>query len=223
MDVERVLAEALSGRGVEVERGTGLAAVRGEPGGVRAILRTPAGSEEARFGFAVGCDGPASTVRAQAGLRWTGRVYPVEVVLADAELDGDLPGKAAQSWPGGAVCCSPSASASRRPGASSRPAPRRRAAGTRVVRPPGIRCRPAGPDRPGRPGRADRRPAVVGAGHWCSAGWPAGSARDRLFLAGEAAHAFSPATGQGMNAAIQDAANLGWKLCLRRGPEPEPR
>jgi len=96
MDVERVLAEALSGRGVEVERGTGLAAVRDEPGGVRAILRTPAGSEEARFGFAVGCDGPASTVRAQAGLRWTGRVYPVEVVLADAELDGDLPGEGAQ-------------------------------------------------------------------------------------------------------------------------------
>ena len=38
--------------------------------------------------------------------------------------------------------------------------------------------------------------------------------RGRLFLAGEAAHAFSPATGQGMNAAIQDAANLGWKLAF---------
>ena len=70
--------------------------MRDEPGGVRALLRTPAGAEEARFGFAVGCDGPASTVRAQAGLGWTGRVYPVEVVLADAELDGDLPGDAAQ-------------------------------------------------------------------------------------------------------------------------------
>jgi hypothetical protein len=38
--------------------------------------------------------------------------------------------------------------------------------------------------------------------------------RGRLFLAGEAAHAYSPATGQGMNAAIQDAANLGWKLAF---------
>ena len=36
----------------------------------------------------------------------------------------------------------------------------------------------------------------------------------RLFLAGDAAHAYSPATGQGMNAAIQDAANLGWKLAF---------
>src|SRR5699024_2703174 len=34
----------------------------------------------------------------------------------------------------------------------------------------------------------------------------------RLLIAGDAAHAWSPATGQGMNAGIQDAANLGWKL-----------
>ena len=35
-----------------------------------------------------------------------------------------------------------------------------------------------------------------------------------LFLAGVSAHAYSPATGQGMNAALQDAANLGWKLAF---------
>jgi hypothetical protein len=34
----------------------------------------------------------------------------------------------------------------------------------------------------------------------------------RVFLAGDAAHAHSPAGGQGMNTGIQDAANLGWKL-----------
>ncbi len=61
----------------------------------RSCARRPE-PEEVRTGFAAGCDGPASTVRAQAGLGWTGRVYPVEVVLADAELDGDLPGGAAQ-------------------------------------------------------------------------------------------------------------------------------
>jgi 2-polyprenyl-6-methoxyphenol hydroxylase-like FAD-dependent oxidoreductase len=42
----------------------------------------------------------------------------------------------------------------------------------------------------------------------------------RLFLAGEAAHAYSPATGQGLNAAIQDAANLGWKLAFAAGDGP---
>ena len=44
--------------------------------------------------------------------------------------------------------------------------------------------------------------------------------RGRLFLAGDAAHAYSPATGQGMNAAIQDAANLGWKLAFARPGQP---
>jgi hypothetical protein len=35
-----------------------------------------------------------------------------------------------------------------------------------------------------------------------------------VLLAGDAAHTFSPAGGQGMNTGIQDAANLGWKLAL---------
>ena len=44
--------------------------------------------------------------------------------------------------------------------------------------------------------------------------------RGPLFLAGEATHAYSPATGQGLNAAIQDAANLGWKLAFADGDGP---
>ena len=49
----------------------------------------------------------------------------------------------------------------------------------------------------------------------------------RLFLAGDAAHAHSPAGAQGMNIGIQDAVNLGWKLAFAAGsassgPEPEP-
>lgn len=38
--------------------------------------------------------------------------------------------------------------------------------------------------------------------------------RGRLFLVGDAAHASSPAGGQGMNTGLQDATNLGWKLAL---------
>ncbi|MGA4863012.1 FAD-dependent monooxygenase [Streptomyces lavendulocolor] len=51
--------------------------------------------------------------------------------------------------------------------------------------------------------------------------------RGRLFLLGDAAHNYSPATGQGMNAGIQDAVNLGWKLgfavgACDGGPEGRP-
>jgi 2-polyprenyl-6-methoxyphenol hydroxylase-like FAD-dependent oxidoreductase len=222
MDVERVLAEALTGRGVEVERGTELAAVHNEPGGVRAVLRNPTGAGETRFGFAVGCDGPASTVRAQAGLRWTGRVYPVEVVLADAELDADLPGDAAQvvAGRGGLLFAF-------RLGEQ---------ATWRL-----LATRPATPGRlePGSFGppvsAVDLQALMARAGldaRITDLRWSARVMvqrrlasrfrRGRLFLAGEAAHAFSPATGQGMNAAIQDAANLGWKLAFAAARNRSP-
>ncbi len=53
-------------------------------------------------------------------------------------------------------------------------------------------------------------------GHWP---WTAGHAlvaesfgRDRVWLAGDAVHLFTPTGGFGMNTGIDDAANLGWKL-----------
>jgi 2-polyprenyl-6-methoxyphenol hydroxylase-like FAD-dependent oxidoreductase len=222
MDVERVLAQALADRGVEVERGTELAVLREEPGGVRAFLRTPAGSEEARFGFAAGCDGPASTVRAQAGLGWSGRPYPAEVVLADAELDGALTADAAQVVAGrqGLLFVF-------RLGEHAT----WRLLATRPAATPGP---PAGSFGP--PVSAAGLQALIDAAGMdarvIGLAWSArftvqrGLAerfrRGRLFLAGEAAHAYSPATGQGLNAAIQDAANLGWKLAFAAGPDDEP-
>ena len=222
MDVERVLATALADRGVDVERGTELAGVRDGPGGVLAVLRTPAGIEEARSGFLAGCDGPASTVRAQAGLRWTGRPYPAEIVLADAELDGDLPGDAAQvvAGRGGLFFAFRLGEQATWRLLATRPAT------------PGL-----APGSFGPPVRVfDMQALIDEAGldvRVTRLAWSSrirvqrrvaeGFRRGRLFLAGDAAHAYSPATGQGMNAAIQDAANLGWKLAFaaaRPGSEP---
>jgi 2-polyprenyl-6-methoxyphenol hydroxylase-like FAD-dependent oxidoreductase len=39
-----------------------------------------------------------------------------------------------------------------------------------------------------------------------------GFARGRVFLAGDAAHLFTPTGGLGYNTAVEDAVNLGWKL-----------
>ncbi|KAF9124057.1 hypothetical protein BGW39_008497 [Mortierella sp. 14UC] len=40
------------------------------------------------------------------------------------------------------------------------------------------------------------------------------SHKNRIFLAGDAAHVHSPAGGQGMNLGLQDAHNLTWKMAL---------
>ncbi|MBF6334139.1 FAD-dependent monooxygenase [Nocardia transvalensis] len=42
----------------------------------------------------------------------------------------------------------------------------------------------------------------------------------RVFLAGDAAHAHSSASGQGLNTSVQDAYNLGWKLAAVLGGAP---
>jgi 2-polyprenyl-6-methoxyphenol hydroxylase-like FAD-dependent oxidoreductase len=214
MDVETVLAQALADRGVEVERGTELAGVRDGPEGVRAVLRSGGSRTEAPFGFVVGCDGASSTVRSQAGIGWPGRPYPVDVVLADAELAGDLSGDSAHVVAG-------------RHGLVFVFRLGERAAWRLLA------TRPAGADRvpfsePGPPVPAAELQALLDDAHLgariTQLAW---SARVRvqhrvarqfrrggLFLAGDAAHAYSPATGQGMNAAIQDAANLAWKLAF---------
>ncbi|KAK4183381.1 putative monooxygenase [Podospora australis] len=43
---------------------------------------------------------------------------------------------------------------------------------------------------------------------------PSFSAKNRIFLAGDAVHTHSPKAGQGMNVSIQDSFNLGWKVGL---------
>ena len=222
-DVERVLAGALAARGVRVEYGTELVSVRDRPGEALVSLRSLTGPQQAGFSFVAGCDGPASTVRAQAGLGWAGRPYPVEIVLADAELDGDLDGEAAQVVAGrdGLLFAF-------RLGEQAA----WRLLGTRPVTPGQIPPGSFGPPVPA----SDLQALIDAAGldaQVTSLAWSAQVRvqrrmasrfrRGRLFLAGDAAHAWSPATGQGMNAAIQDAANLGWKLAFAAaGPGGDP-
>lgn len=214
MDVETVLADALAGRGIAVERGTEVVGVCDGAVGAHATIRSPAGVEVVDCDFVAGCDGPRSMVRRSAGIGWHGGPYDEEVVLADVELDGDLDGGSAHAVAG-------------RRGLAFLFALGERATWRLLM------TRPAGRDRlpfgqPGPPVCADELQALVaGAGLaarisevvW-SARFPlqhrlAGRFRQgRLYLAGDAAHTWSPAGGQGMNTGIQDAINLGWKLAF---------
>ena len=214
MDIETVLVDALATRGILVERSTDAIEVETTASGAVARLRSPTGDETCECRFVVGCDGPDSTVRCWAGIPWNGGTYGQEIVLADVELEGDLADDVTH------------VAVARR--------------GLVLVFALGeyakwrvLAAQPAGHDQLafGQPGPEvpleDLQALLANAGFEAMITNLAWSARYRLqhrlaerfragnlFLAGDAAHAYSPATGQGMNTGIQDALNLGWKLAF---------
>jgi 2-polyprenyl-6-methoxyphenol hydroxylase-like FAD-dependent oxidoreductase len=215
-DVEDVLTGALAERGVVVERGVELLDAPAEGDRVGATLRSERGVEEAAATFIAGCDGPDSTVRRIAGIDWCGGPYREEVVLADVELGGDLSPGDLHVVAGRAGLVFLFALGERATW---------RLLGTRPAR--------AGDQPFGQPGAAVPLPELQrlldGSGLGARLETLAWSARvplqhrlaatfrrGRSFLAGDAAHAHSPAAAQGMNTGILDAVNLGWKLAHAR-------
>ena len=216
-DVEAVLLQALARRGIPVTWDAEAVAVTASHDGVVAALRDH-GAAAARF--AVGCDGPTSTVRRSLDTTWSGGPYRQEVVLADVELDGDLEPGVAHAVPAPGGSCSSSTSVSTRRGDCSPPARARAVGPVRPAWPVGRRRRPPGAPRRERPRRTPPFGRLVLPGGPATPSSPAPSGPG-LFVAGDAAHAHSPAGGLGMNTGIQDATNLGWKLAFaaRAGEE----
>lgn len=231
-DVEDVLWRALKARDVPVDWGVefrGLAVSPGRDGALRADLRLangnfpggnglPAGRFEGHLEqhdcrFLAGCDGQSSTVRGLVGAEWRGAPYRVEAVLADLELDGPLDPGLLHVAVGGAGLAFLFALGE---GATWR------MLATRTVDPQA--AGPFGQLGPAVPAgevagllqgsgleatvRDVRWSARVRLQHRVASRFRSGN----LFLAGDAAHAHSPAGGQGMNNGILDALNLGWKL-----------
>ncbi|GAA0639131.1 FAD-dependent monooxygenase [Kutzneria viridogrisea] len=204
---EEVLRERVRRLGVDIEWGVTLESLRQQGNRVYPALRHSDGREEtAQAGWLVGADGAHSTVRSRLGLRLVGDSLETWLV-ADAIVDADLP-RDSLHWVHtgtGTVLLVPFPEEGKwrlldteDTGSAEDPDAVARRFSEKI-------------------GRALRRPVHVHRPSWLSVftiqqRMIQQMRVGRCFVAGDAAHVHSPASGQGMNTGIQDAYNLAWKL-----------
>ncbi|MGW6737426.1 FAD-dependent monooxygenase [Streptomyces sp. NPDC055013] len=235
-ETERILEEHLARFGTGIERGTELLEfTQHEDGVVSRVVTASGAAQELRSRFLVGCDGAHSTVRKQLGLAFEGGAFAEEYMLADVEVDWDLPQgygvramhHDAEGRIDDALVCIPlpgdrryrmsmlvpdelSASGEGTGGTASREPV---AHGLEGGRAPRIEHVQAVLDR------LAPQPTTASAMRWSSVFRISHRLVDRygvgrVFVAGDAAHIHPPTGAQGMNTGIQDAYNLAWKLAL---------
>ncbi|MFG2827077.1 FAD-dependent monooxygenase [Streptomyces sp. NPDC048434] len=207
---ERVLADHLRSRGIPVHYGDDVTGFTQDADGVRVTVN----GRVREAGYLVGADGARSLVRRQAGIDFQGTPPSMVGFVADVTLT-DPPDGVAHYWD------------HRRGQISVVPLPdgRHRVFGTEAadtgLTPDQVRARQA------RALTVDELRALLhrmtGSDHglrealWLSTAndttrHAVKYRRNRVFLAGDAAHVHLAAGGQGMNVGLQDAANLAWKL-----------
>ncbi|WP_208452725.1 FAD-dependent monooxygenase [Burkholderia gladioli] len=205
--VDAALRAALHRYGSEVEWGVGLQALRQRPDYVECSLGRDSGVETIRARYVVGADGGASTVRKHLDVSFNGTTDDEDrILIVDAPVSG-LRRDRWHMWPrlNGrfvAACPLPHSDMFQF-----------------MIRLATDEAVPQGDEAiAARLQSIIRAPDVVlHAIHWRSVFRPnirlaEHYRRDRVFLAGDAAHVHTPAGAQGMNTGIQDAYNLGWKL-----------
>ncbi|MFI0739579.1 FAD-dependent monooxygenase [Streptomyces sp. NPDC021100] len=205
--VEHLLEERAVTAGADIRRGVRCTGLRQDADGVELDVEEADGTARTlRARYAVGTDGVRSTVRKALGMPFPGRAVLDSVMLADVRLSAaprELP--AFRGGAEGFAFVVPFGDGWFRIIAWRR--------GTRLPT-----------DAPVDP---DELEGVTRALFGTDFGihdvrWTSRFHSDerqvpryrdgRVFLAGDAAHVHSPAGGLGMNAGLQDAANLGWKL-----------
>jgi 2-polyprenyl-6-methoxyphenol hydroxylase-like FAD-dependent oxidoreductase len=203
--LEDLLERRATELGAAVLRGHTVTGLSQAESSVRIEAAGPSGSRVFTAGFAVGCDGAGSAVRQAAGIGFPGTDSTLFGYLGDVTLD-DPPelGTVAIAGRGGALIIAPL------PGGRFRvsgfdPRDQDPDMALTIDRLRASVQRAAGRDFglrdatwTSRFGNATRQAETYRAG--------------RVLLAGDAAHMHLPTGGVGLNVAIQDAMNLGWKL-----------
>jgi 2-polyprenyl-6-methoxyphenol hydroxylase-like FAD-dependent oxidoreductase len=212
--VEEILEAHALDLGADIRRGHELRALEQDSESVTATVTTGDGEYRVRAAYLAGCDGGRSTVRKQAGIDFPGTEATRFSLLGDVELAGPeaLP-FGATSGPGGTVFVIP------RPGY------------VRIIT--SDRQPPADKDTPVTldllqtvMDDALGRHVELRAARWMTrfgnaVRQAAEYVRGRVILAGDAAHIHPPAGAIGVNVALDDAFNLGWKLAATvRGTAP---
>jgi 2-polyprenyl-6-methoxyphenol hydroxylase-like FAD-dependent oxidoreductase len=200
---EAVLTDHLEALGGAVTRSTRLVGLRLLDDGIAATLELGGERHEVTASWVVGCDGLHSVVRELAGIEFTGTDLAAPWAVFDATLDGwddefdvlaaylDVPPVILTPLP------------ERRWRAYLRPTSETSdlvADAASVIHAYKPQVTFADIENPVRFHCHSRVADRFRAG--------------RVLLAGDAAHACSPAEGHGMNTGLQDAFNLGWKLAL---------
>lgn len=209
--VEAALRARLTELGAAPEWGRALVGVRRGPGVALAEL---ADGEVLRARWVIGCDGTSSTTRQLAAIDFPGVKLSERFLLADVRLDWDVDRGGTSGWihPDGLLGVMPMPDRSGGqdlwrvfaydPGRGQKPDADEILERIRVLL----------PERTGRDVR-------VGDADWLSVftvhrRLAETYRRDRILIAGDAAHAHSPFGGQGMLTGIGDAENLAFKLAL---------
>ncbi|NUR31258.1 MAG: NAD(P)-binding protein, partial [Catenulispora sp.] len=212
--VEEILEAHALDLGADIRRGHELRVWEQDPESVTATVTTGGREYRVRAAYLVGCDGGRSTVRKQAGIDFPGTAATRFSLLGDVELaDPEALPFGATTGPGGTVFAIP------RPGY------------VRIIT--SDRQPPADKDTPvtldllqTAVDHALGRHVELHAARWLTrfgnaARQASEYVRGRVILAGDAAHIHPPAGAIGVNVALDDAFNLGWKLAATvRGTAP---
>ncbi|WP_128376397.1 FAD-dependent monooxygenase [Streptomyces cavernae] len=212
---EELLEAHARALGAEIRRGHRVTALAQEPDHAHVEVVGPAGSYALRARYVVGCDGTRSRVREEAGIGfpgtdttlwgWLGDVLTDEPPAVAVSVFGPDGGVMAVPLPGGLTRFVGLAPEDRRPDWPGELTLEEMRAKTKRVLGTDFGMRD--PRWLSRFGNATRQAADY--------------RKDRVLLAGDAAHMHFPTGGVGLNVGFQDATNLGWKLAATvRGTAP---